>query len=798
MKRQIFIILINFLAFSLLSGENLFLPDSQAPFILNSAEGIYSIIPSEREWKQSLMLESQGNGGNVQLAAMNIPSFSLEGSRLEIWIKVKNLEALRDLWIFAASDNRFENRIVYMISEDRTQLMEGVWTKISLPQSAGRMWGTPDLKDLRYFQIWMNDKGSAPASLEIGPINLENNLFTGAAVLTFDDGWETQYTRAAPIMQEYGFAGTAYVIPANVGKDGFMSLDQIINLKDEYRWSIGAHDLKRLDFLNVDELKNIFEKNKPFFNNLSIDRPDFSYPNGKMSPALIETLPQYYSSGRSIIEYSESQPPGDPYRLRTINIVPGISRELIQSRLAEAQLNGELAILIFHKITENKEYETEISEEEFRFICQMISDSGIEVKTMSELSSRWQEMYPAPSDLDEIPIFQQPEDLEKSFSQVDADIAYSPDKAGKPEETEGIHVDFSLDWKLVLGKRSDNGDPQYYNQLEDLYLYFQVPLPENTRVYSAIGFSQVNFSDLSRLRDNVDTDVSGEFPIPISLKHIYMQHRINNFLSINAGYYNPDPVNKWLQVTRSAGIEPSFGENMTPTTLWIQGTGEFIGIHRQWGVQLAFSPDLIGKDGSLTYQEELGVPNLFGSIWYEKENLKNELAAAINGDALKIVYGAGYDLTLDHSFLHFSLGVKYQTSGTYSTYPQWDDLDSLRISTGTSWVSQLGPFTISPGAAYRITLNNQGNTTHTAGLDLGLNYNIFEWYAALSCYDLLAPAWQVNTGLETGLILDFKGVEYMAGYTMAGYNSLSGLYNNKDWNEGGINGFFMRIKATYW
>jgi len=802
MKRLYFSFFILLITVGSLSAQVILSLKDLSSLYLNSEEGKFGSAATEKEWGDSLYLESEGRGTNVQLTVLEMDSFSLMEKRIDLQIKVTGWDNLVEFWIFAASDNRFDNRIVYRISDDRTQLLNEQWITVSLPLSAGEIRGNPDLGDLRYFQIWLKDRGNGPVRLELSPIVATGQKSSGSAVITFDDGWESQYSKAAPILNELGLKGTAYIIPEKIGTPFYMTREQLLSLKRDFQWSIGSHFGEPLDEKSGEELDFLFQENVAFFRDIGNEEPDFSYPNGKVSPALLKKVPLYFSSGRTIVEYPESEPPGDPYRLRTINITPGIDHKLIEKRLLNAYKNGELVILIFHKIEDNSRFETEVTTEEFRDICSLILQSGLPVKTMAELSEGWKNrLEPFPW-------------LNLNADRSELDPAVPADMAGTPDRAEGIHIDFGLDWKMVLGTRvsdaSDTdaedtglaGDFQFYSQLEDLFFYIQSPLWENSQVYGALGFHNVNFADISA--GTIDGSV-------FSLKHIYMEQQIGDFVTVLAGYYTPDPVHKWLQVTRSAGIEPSLGQEMTPRTLWLQGKAEFDDL---WGLQFAFSPDIIGRYDTrvdsriLTYHRQASapgdptapaVPNLFGSVWFSGEDLTVETAAALNGDAFKISAALQYDRELTSSVLHFSGGVKFLNGNKFRTYPLWDHSDSLRLSAGFSWSIPVGPFTLLPGIAYQFRLMTGDNSTlQMAGFDLGAAWRDLEIYTVFSIYDLSAPRWQENTGFESGLIFHYKAVDYMAGFTMAGFNSLSGLYNNKDWNEGGVNGFFMRIKATYW
>jgi len=65
-------------------------------------------------------------------------------------------------------------------------------------------------------------------------------------ILTFDDGSETVYNAALPIMQKYGFTGTAFIVYNYIGAGFYMNADQIKALHDS-GWEIGSHSLSHVN-----------------------------------------------------------------------------------------------------------------------------------------------------------------------------------------------------------------------------------------------------------------------------------------------------------------------------------------------------------------------------------------------------------------------------------------------------------------------------------------------------------------------------------------------------------------------
>ncbi len=100
-------------------------------------------------------------------------------------------------------------------------------------------------------------------------------------LLTFDDGSETIYTEALPVMQTYGFTGTAYIVYNYIGAGRFMDKIQIRALY-EAGWEIGSHGISHLDLTTrpgkqEDEIVSSRQRLESY---LGVPIRSFAYPFG--------------------------------------------------------------------------------------------------------------------------------------------------------------------------------------------------------------------------------------------------------------------------------------------------------------------------------------------------------------------------------------------------------------------------------------------------------------------------------------------------------------------------------------
>lgn len=100
-------------------------------------------------------------------------------------------------------------------------------------------------------------------------------------LLTFDDGSETVYTEALPIMQKYGFTGTAYIVYNFIGAGRFVDRDQIRELYAA-GWEIGSHSISHNDLTMYSDKQEdeIVSSRKRLESYLGIPIFSFAYPFG--------------------------------------------------------------------------------------------------------------------------------------------------------------------------------------------------------------------------------------------------------------------------------------------------------------------------------------------------------------------------------------------------------------------------------------------------------------------------------------------------------------------------------------
>jgi len=108
-------------------------------------------------------------------------------------------------------------------------------------------------------------------------------------VLSFDDGTVDFYKTAWPLLKQYGFSASIAVVSEFVGRDGYMSREQIEELVEEGVEILG-HSATHKDLRKADLSVEVFESKKALEEMFGVDIVGFVYPSGKYDVGVLEAV----------------------------------------------------------------------------------------------------------------------------------------------------------------------------------------------------------------------------------------------------------------------------------------------------------------------------------------------------------------------------------------------------------------------------------------------------------------------------------------------------------------------------
>ncbi|MBI3649756.1 MAG: polysaccharide deacetylase family protein [Acidobacteria bacterium] len=142
-------------------------------------------------------------------------------------------------------------------------------------------------------------------------------------VLTFDDGCETDLIAAAPILKEFNFTATFYVIGGWIGRKGYLAKSQVRELAD-LGFEIGSHSMTHqyLTDINRTDLKHEIADSKDLLEQLSgRSVQHFSCPGGRWNPLVAESVASHGYLSMATSRIGTNQPLAHPFSLSRISIV---------------------------------------------------------------------------------------------------------------------------------------------------------------------------------------------------------------------------------------------------------------------------------------------------------------------------------------------------------------------------------------------------------------------------------------------------------------------------------------------
>jgi peptidoglycan/xylan/chitin deacetylase (PgdA/CDA1 family) len=141
------------------------------------------------------------------------------------------------------------------------------------------------LKDNRYQSVSFDDLADC---VEYGVA-----LPDRPVILTFDDGWENQFTYGFPLLQKYGFTGTFFVVTGYLDFQNFMTSEQLKTMVAA-GMTIGDHSRTHPALPTIGSSQRLQDEiagSKAWLEErLGVPVTTFAYPYGSYTPAVVALI----------------------------------------------------------------------------------------------------------------------------------------------------------------------------------------------------------------------------------------------------------------------------------------------------------------------------------------------------------------------------------------------------------------------------------------------------------------------------------------------------------------------------
>ncbi|MBM9461738.1 polysaccharide deacetylase family protein, partial [Nocardioides sp. zg-536] len=316
------------------------------------------------------------------VALRRFASVDLAAQHLKLWVRVEGWDDLGNsqVRLHSTDTDYFAFNLGAAIA--RPARAEGEWTEVVLPRSAF----TERSGDPRWaavtglgFTAW-SPSGTTVELLFCNAVLVPDTPAPGVVSLTFDDGWASQY-RAAQLMDEHGWVGTAFVIRQRIGTDGYLSDEEVTDLH-ERGWDIGGHGDTPLRTLDDDALVEAVSADAAWLRERNLrGRQHYAYPNGSVDDRVAAVLRRYFVTGRTINEVNQSLSWVQEHRLSAISVYAEQADAEVRALVDAAARDGDWTNLVFHKIGDEGD-DLSWTEHRFRDLLAHIAGSGVVVQPL--------------------------------------------------------------------------------------------------------------------------------------------------------------------------------------------------------------------------------------------------------------------------------------------------------------------------------------------------------------------------------------------------------------------------------
>jgi len=212
-----------------------------------------------------------------------------------------------------------------------------MYHKVGVPPAGSKLkklWVS--VEQLRRQKEYLKRRGYAPLTLRrvAELLDAGDAVPANAAVITFDDGYQNNLTEGLPVLREFGFPATIFVVVNAIGRDNFwhdpatetrvpmLTWDEVRALRDA-GWDIGSHTLNhpRLARLTPEDArKELEESHATLAREMGVPPVSFAHPYGNGADDLPLRLLIQNAGYRTActVHQGLADPVGAPLALRRI------------------------------------------------------------------------------------------------------------------------------------------------------------------------------------------------------------------------------------------------------------------------------------------------------------------------------------------------------------------------------------------------------------------------------------------------------------------------------------------------
>jgi peptidoglycan/xylan/chitin deacetylase (PgdA/CDA1 family) len=382
----------------------------------------------------------QGNGNNTSVGMRKTagPSFDLTGKDVGLLLRVDEPNQILTgggvSFILYAANSGFANFITFDMSSTASikyfprrstsgTSFGGSWVYITIPidptatnaytAKSGAQTAAQILAAVTDWQILHKDPAaSTPAKISVQELFIIPKQATypnGVCCLTFDDGYASCITKAAPMVQTASGRATAHLIKDQIGIANYLTLAQALQLQSTYQWAIGTHSYLGIDHeagpgigftsLTADACTNDIQQERRWLRDQGFTAIDhLAYPHGaycieqdgsgNVNDRVDVTLAPYLKSARTLYgKMPETIPCADRMKLRVWVSTSNVTTLATLQTCADVCKRTQSAmIVVFHEIVDaSATLSTQWLTADLQSFITYLGAQGIPLRTIDEV-----------------------------------------------------------------------------------------------------------------------------------------------------------------------------------------------------------------------------------------------------------------------------------------------------------------------------------------------------------------------------------------------------------------------------
>ena len=162
-------------------------------------------------------------------------------------------------------------------------------------------------------------------------------------VLTFDNGYASQYVNALPILKRLGWVGNENIQLSGLPpSQGGLTDAQVHGLLSA-GWELDTQGISHADLITLDAAQlhyQIATARQTLQKRYGVPVNWFCYPSGHYNATVIAAVKAAGYVGSTTVIPGWAAPAGDPYRLPRLRVLGGTSPSALLDQIAQAQANG--------------------------------------------------------------------------------------------------------------------------------------------------------------------------------------------------------------------------------------------------------------------------------------------------------------------------------------------------------------------------------------------------------------------------------------------------------------------------